>query len=208
MRKTAGFYASEFEFQLVLSERFASHHTARAFVSTGLNFLSICVLLRLLRMISLWMFIVPPIASAYPDYTVDWHSVDGGGMMYSIGGDYELGGTIGQPDPRNDGSPGTMIGGDYSATGGFWQRGLCGECQLYGDIYPPAGVGNPEVGNCVIDVDDISCVLDAFAGIQPCASIGDIHGCPDGSGVVDVDDISAVLDAFAGLYACPHPCPP
>ena len=32
------------------------------------------------------------------DYDVSWHTIDGGGEMWSTGGDYELSGTIGQPD--------------------------------------------------------------------------------------------------------------
>ncbi len=50
------------------------------------------------------------------DYDLDWHTIDGGGEMFSTGGDYELGSTIGQPDARTE----PMTGGDYSLVGGFW----------------------------------------------------------------------------------------
>ncbi len=50
------------------------------------------------------------------DYAIDWYTVDGGGDMSSTGGDYELSGTIGQPDARTE----LMTGGDYTLTGGFW----------------------------------------------------------------------------------------
>ena len=60
-----------------------------------------------------------------PDYDLSWHTVDGGGAMWSTGGTYELGGTIGQPDA------GVMFGGDYELAGGFWHGGdeFC-----YGDL--------------------------------------------------------------------------
>jgi hypothetical protein len=52
--------------------------------------------------------------SALAGYTLDWWTVDGGGMTSSIGGSYSLGGTIGQPDA------GTSNGGTYIQDGGFW----------------------------------------------------------------------------------------
>ena len=47
------------------------------------------------------------------NYTVDWHTIDGGGGT-STGGVYSVSGTIGQPDA------GRLSGGDYSVEGGFW----------------------------------------------------------------------------------------
>ena len=47
-------------------------------------------------------------------YDLSWSTVDGGGYTFSMGGVYELGGTIGQPDA------GCMEGGDYTLCGGFW----------------------------------------------------------------------------------------
>jgi hypothetical protein len=47
-------------------------------------------------------------------YDLSWSTVDGGGYTFSSGGDYELGGTIGQPDT------GCMEGGSYLLCGGFW----------------------------------------------------------------------------------------
>ena len=41
------------------------------------------------------------------------NTVDGGGEMWSTGGSYDLGGTIGQPDA------GQMSGGLYTLEGGF-----------------------------------------------------------------------------------------
>ena len=46
-------------------------------------------------------------------YSVDWHTIDGGGGT-STGGIYFVSGTIGQPDA------GMMSGGNYTLRGGFW----------------------------------------------------------------------------------------
>ena len=50
-------------------------------------------------------------------YDLTWHTLDGGGIIRSEGGDYTLGGTMGQPDA---GQP--MSGGIYTLQGGFWHR--------------------------------------------------------------------------------------
>ena len=54
-------------------------------------------------------------AAATNGYESDWHTVDGGGYTFSTGGDFELGGTVGQPDAGSHG------GGTYALGGGFWQ---------------------------------------------------------------------------------------
>lgn len=55
------------------------------------------------------------VSAAAAQFAVDWYTVDGGGAMFTTGGNYELSGTIGQPDAGV-----TMTGGSYSLTGGFW----------------------------------------------------------------------------------------
>ena len=47
-------------------------------------------------------------------FELDWSTIDGGGVMWSTGGDYKLSGTIGQPDA------GSSSGGAYVLHGGFW----------------------------------------------------------------------------------------
>jgi hypothetical protein len=47
-------------------------------------------------------------------YSIDWYKVSGGGGT-STGGVYSISGTIGQHD-----ASGSMAGGNYSVTGGFW----------------------------------------------------------------------------------------
>ncbi|GAG30776.1 unnamed protein product, partial [marine sediment metagenome] len=73
------------------------------------------------------MLALAPAALAQ-DFAIDWWTVDGGGEMFSSGGDFELSGTIGQPDA------GTLAGGDYALTGGFWFEQVCGDCNYDGGV--------------------------------------------------------------------------
>jgi hypothetical protein len=132
-------------------------------------------------------------AAALSCHSLDWHTVDGGGgRSESAGGIYVLTGTIGQPDAGEL----TDDAGLYELHGGYWVS--CGSCQLYGDLAPPGG-------DCNVDVGDILTVLDAFAGTALCPDC-DLSPC-GGDGNTDVGDILAVLDAFSGIFACPDPCP-
>ncbi len=104
----------------------------------------------------------------------------------------------------------------------------CGACQTYGEVFP-FDPGNPNqdpsgdnVGNCVVDIDDLLVILGAFAASDPvnhthCASQGGpfpdaVNIFPPGQacvdGVVDIDDVVAELGAFAGNFAGPHRCSP
>jgi hypothetical protein len=59
-------------------------------------------------------------------YSLSWHTVDGGGETFSRGGDFVLGGTIGQPDA------GPLHGGSYTLTGGFWPGAIAARtCYVY-----------------------------------------------------------------------------
>jgi hypothetical protein len=63
----------------------------------------------------LWAALLLAIPALAQQYSIDWHTVDGGGGA-STGGVYSVSGTIGQPDASTT----TMTGGPYSVTGGFW----------------------------------------------------------------------------------------
>jgi hypothetical protein len=54
------------------------------------------------------------------DYTIDWYTIDGGGAMFSTGGELEVSGTIGQPD-----AGGPLTGGQFELIGGFWPMASC-----------------------------------------------------------------------------------
>ena len=67
-----------------------------------------------------WFALTPTLLMALvagagpPDFEITPSTIDGGGVMRSTGDDFELSGTIGQPDA------GTMTGDDYELSGGFW----------------------------------------------------------------------------------------
>jgi hypothetical protein len=67
-----------------------------------------------MKKLLLLFFLVLPALSHAQTYSIDWYKIAGGGGT-SSGGAYQLSGTIGQPD-----ASGTMTGGNYSLTGGFW----------------------------------------------------------------------------------------
>ncbi len=160
-----------------------------------------------------------------PDYKITASSTGPGGK--SAGGDYKLLATIGEPEA------GELTGGEYTLTGGYIAAVTpvgCGQCQLYGDVFP-FDPGNPNqdssgdnVGNCLVDIDDLLVELGAFAASDPlnhthCASQGGPfpdavnifppgEACDAAGATVDIDDVVAELGAFAGTYAGPHLCSP
>jgi hypothetical protein len=99
-------------------------------------------------------------------------TIDGGGTMRSTGGNFELSGTIGQPDA------GVLTGGTFQLTGGFWFEAPPGDCNNDGaanllDVSPfedcATGPGGPPAaGPCrCFDLDDSGRVdLRDFAAFQ------------------------------------------
>jgi len=67
--------------------------------------------------IVLFLPVTVALAQSGGGYDLSWSSVDGGGYIFSGGGAYTLGGTIGQPDA------GLLTGGSYTLGGGFWGGG-------------------------------------------------------------------------------------
>ncbi len=63
------------------------------------------------------------------DFEMTRSTIDGGGAMNSAGGDFELSGTIGQPDAGE-----AMIGGGFTLTGGFWFETPAGDCNETGFV--------------------------------------------------------------------------
>ncbi len=103
-------------------------------------------------------------------YTIDWYSIDGGGAMFTSGQQYELSGTIGQPDA------GAMAGNEFQLVGGFWAAASAGA---------PC---DPCDANCdgaidAFDVEPFITVLLGGGGCAPCT--GDVNG----DGVIDAFDI-------------------
>jgi hypothetical protein len=111
------------------------------------------------------------------DFDTDRHTIDAGGLMFSSGGDYELSGTIGQPDA------GILSGGEFTLTGGFWFA------LAPGDFNNDGGVN----------------LLD-YADFQPCLSgpgVAVTEACVgfdvNRSGTVDLLDFAVAQTTFTGL---------
>jgi len=118
------------------------------------------------------------------DYIIDWWTLDGGGEMWTTGGDFELSGTAAQPDA----SLVVMTGGGFEVSGGFWPGAL--------------GVGPPVPGDCDgdhrVDFDDFeifgACMAGPEFGVIPECSCADL----DGDGDADLADFALFQRAFDG----------
>ncbi|MBI1825497.1 MAG: hypothetical protein HY287_10080 [Planctomycetes bacterium] len=64
---------------------------------------------------------------AADNFEITWFTIDGGGGK-STGGQFELQGTIGQPDA------GKLAGGQFELTGGFWFALEPGDCNSDGGV--------------------------------------------------------------------------
>ena len=125
----------------------------------------------LVRVLPMLLIISAGLAVA-DDFEISRSTIDGGGVMFSTGVDFELNGTIGQPDA------GAMSGNDFTLTGGFWFPLAPTDCNSdgavdlfdYGDIKaclsgPGSGLPFPDC-NC-FDVDgDIDVDLSDVARFQ------------------------------------------
>ena len=132
-------------------------------------------------------------APAAAQFALDWYTVDGGGDMWTIGDDFELSGTIGQPDAGV-----VMIGDDFELVGGFWVIGA-----------PPAGVCVGDL-NCdgQVDFGDINPFVLRLS--NPGGYAAEYPGCPDGNG--DINGDAAVnfadINPFVTLMTTGQgPCP-
>jgi hypothetical protein len=66
------------------------------------------------------ILLMAPVAGGV-DFSIPWYTIDAGGEMFSSGGDFELSGTIGQPDATGARA---LSGGQWKLTGGFWGASL------------------------------------------------------------------------------------
>ena len=113
------------------------------------------------------------------DYEMTRWTIDGGGVTRSIGGNFELSGTIGQPD-----AGALMTGPNLELTAGFWFRLVSDDCNSDGgvNLYDHADL----VGACLSGPD-------LYPGDDDCLCFDQ-----DGDGDVDLRDLAAFQKAFAG----------
>lgn len=115
--------------------------------------------------------------AAAADYTLTWWTIDGGGVMHSSGGVYELSGTIGQPEA------GTHRGGSLTVTGGFWFAYRPGDCNDDGSV------------DLSDYVDFAACMTGPDQGpVEPPCVCFDLEG----DGDVDLKDAGSFQSWFSG----------
>ncbi len=123
--------------------------------------------------------------AAYGQFEVPWFTVDGGGAMNSTGGSFAVSGTIGQPDA------GTMSGGGYVLSGGFWVSSVTGG---------PASCGCGDLDqDGIVNLIDFTTFASCFGLTGP--EIGcdeSVFSCADlnGDNVVNLTDFSLFSTAF------------
>jgi len=133
------------------------------------------------RSIACWMgalcFVGAGLALAQ-EYDLSRHTIDGGGVLHSTGGAFELSGTIGQPDA------GEMTGGVFSLTGGFWFPLIAGDADEDGGV-------------TLFDLELLTACMTGDAGgptAAPCLSFD-----ADRDDDVDLRDAGNFQRAFSGL---------
>ena len=112
------------------------------------------------------------------DFTLDWWTVDGGGEMWTAGGDFELSGTSAQPDANTI----IMSGGDFELAGGFWP-GVVEDEFCLGDLD-----GDGQIG-----LSDLATLL-AHYGATSGVTYED--GDLDEDGDVDLSDLATLLSVY------------
>ena len=126
-----------------------------------------------------WMIVILAftMGAGDPTYEITRSTIDGGGTMRSTGGDFELSGTIGQPDA------GVMEGGGFTLSGGFWFELQPSDCNDDGLV-------------SLFDHETFtSCLLGPSGGIgaSPCPCF-DV----DGDGDITLNDFAQLQTGFTG----------
>ncbi len=111
------------------------------------------------------------------DFELTRNTFDGGGVMRSTGGNFEMSGTIGQPDA------GVMYGGDFQLTGGFWFE------------LPPTDCNDDGIVSLLDHESFTACLTGPGGGIgaSPCPCF-DV----DGDGNITLSDYSRLQAGFSG----------
>ncbi len=118
------------------------------------------------------------------DFNLDWRTVDGGGVMYSTGGDFVLSGTVGQPDAGTL----AMTGGDFELAGGFWPGA---PAYQLGDLNCDGWVNNGDIDPFVMALTDPPGYTAAFPDCD--INLADING----DGWTNNGDIDAFIDLLS-----------
>jgi hypothetical protein len=127
-------------------------------------------------------------AALADDYDLDWWTIDGGGDVFSTGGEFELSATIGQPDANTT----VMTGGAYELAGGFWPGMIAGTPFDLGDLNCDGSVNAFDIDPFVLALTDPA----GYAAAWPDCDImlADING----DGEVNAFDIDPFVELLTG----------
>ena len=138
--------------------------------------------------VSTFLTFVITLSPVFGQFEVSWHTIDGGGASgssASIGGTFEMSGTIGQPDASSFSLP--MSGGAFEVVGGFWVVATP-TCSCPGDMIADGTKHGRDIQifvNCLLTPGDCAC-----------ADVDQANG-------VNLEDLTAfVSDLLAGT-TCP-----
>jgi hypothetical protein len=143
------------------------------------------------------------VATAPADtFTIDWWTLDGGGDMWTTGGDFELSGTIGQPDAGV-----VMTGGDFELTGGFWPGagGGGGPSICRGDLDCSAFIDFGDINPFVLALSNWPAWLAQYPNCPP--ENADVNGDGQYGGPNGFGDINPFVALLASGGGQPIPCP-
>jgi len=147
--------------------------------------------------ISIFAVLAVSTASAQT-FDLGWNTIDGGGDMWGAAGDFELSGTIGQPD-----AGAVMTGGDFELTGGFWVAAAA-PLVCVGDLNCDGQVDFGDINPFVLYLSNYGGWVAANPGCSPLN--GDING--DGTyGGGSFGDINPFVACLAN-NPLPIPCTP
>ena len=117
------------------------------------------------------------VAAVPPEYEITRSTINGGGVMRSSGGEFEMSSTLGQPDA------GVMTGGDFELSGGFWFE------------VPPTDCDDDGLVSLFDQETLTSCLLGPGGGIDP-------SPCPcfdvDRDGDITLNDYARLQAGFTG----------
>jgi hypothetical protein len=117
-------------------------------------------------------------------YTLDWATLDSGGVLNAAGSGYALSATLGQPDA----APVALTGSGYTLVGGFW----AGASELLGDLNCDGVISYADINPFVLALSSQS----AYEGQYPSCRFMDAD--INGDGVVSYADINPFVALLAG----------
>ena len=138
-------------------------------------------------------------SAAHAQYDLSWWTVDGGGAMFSTGGGFELGGTIGQPDASRS----YMASGTFQLVGGFWAATSTVSPVCRGDVNCDGKIDFGDINPFVLYLSNLSNWQAAYPGCPP--QNGDINsdGTYGQGSFGDINPFVALLSSQPLPIACP-----